>query len=389
MGYSTRIDVPLRAYVPTGDRDRNRPRYESYTDLDVLGINIAPGFATRKVIADCKTTLRGSTERMFWIRGVSDFFSANDAWMVRSSGVTAAARQLSARLHISVLEKTDLELLEEHHPSALNLNIEPLSILFDHDSVQRYMKEFTTLDKRLRSLLEYRQFDYWVYDPHRNLMQLVAHVSQVSKLLDPHNPAHRSLFYECAWLYTLSITQAAAHVRAAHVTAIDTSLQEYLFGGQIALQEKQRLAHTLRKLAPGGLFEADDGVLPHWYPQLLELLTRHLRRPYAINNELRYAEWLSESQRMKPEVSTHTAFSDSFDALSAKLLADVCGFLVTVTGINPDFRAHARRMLAQQPQIVDQNKRQSNQEKDSQDGQTVPESTSQSTPSVQEKNAES
>ncbi len=113
MGFTTRVDVPLRAHVPT---TRKGAQHETFTDLDVLGIVVAPGFALRTVISDCKTSQRGSTERMFWVRGVSDFFSADDAWMVRSGGVVAAARQLAARLQISVLEPTDLARLEEYHP---------------------------------------------------------------------------------------------------------------------------------------------------------------------------------------------------------------------------------------------------------------------------------
>lgn len=345
MGFSTRIDVPLRAFTPaTGQRGA---RYESFTDLDVLGVVSAPGLALRKIIADCKTSQRGSTERMFWIRGVADFFRADDAWMVRSGGVTAAARQLSARLGISVLEQPDLAMLESYHPTDLRLDEGPLSPLFDTASVASYMKAFTILDKKLEKLLEYRQFDYWVYEENRNLLQVVAHLVQAAKHLDPAHPTHRALFYECAWLYTLSLAQASAYVRAAHVTAIDTALQEYMFGGQVALQEKQQLATVLRRLAPEGSPATGSGVLPDWYPQLLELLTRHLRRPHAVNDELRYAEWLSEAQQVKDSTTVAGAFGNGFHPVAAKLLADVAGFLVTIGGLNPDFRTHARTALAQ------------------------------------------
>ncbi|WP_134716811.1 hypothetical protein [Saccharomonospora xinjiangensis] len=345
MGFSTRVDVPLRAFVPTGDR--RRTRYESFTDLDVLGVMATGGFDLHRVIADCKTSVRGSTERMFWIRGVADFFAADSAWMVRSSGVTAAARQLSARLGISVIEQNDLSILEGHHPTDLQLVEGPLSLLFDVEAVGRYVKSFSALDKKLINLVEYRQFDYWVYDEHRNLLQVVAHLREVSEVLDPTHPAHRALFYESAWLYTLSLAQAAAYVRAAHVTAADTALQEYLFGGQIALQEKQRLATLLQKLAPKGGVGSGAGVLPEWYPQLLELLTRHLRRPYVLNSELRYAEWLAEAQQAKLDVTVSSVFGGEFDPVAAKLLADVCGFLVTMAKLDPEFRARARMALAQ------------------------------------------
>lgn len=347
MGFTTRVDVPLRAYVPVTAKTRG-PRHETFTDLDVLGIAVVPGFALRTVIADCKTTQRGSTERMFWVRGVSDFFAADDAWMVRAGGVTAASRQLAARLGISVLEPTDLIKLEEFHPTELQLDSGPLALLFDEAQVAAYMKAFTTVDKKLEQLVEYRQFDYWVYDEHRNLQQVVAHLDQVKRNLDPAQPAHRALFMDCAWLYALSLAHAARHVRAVHVSDTDTALQQYLFGGEMALQEKKKLAAVLRRLAPEGtVVNGADGVLPGWYPQLLDLLTRHLRRPYVVNDQLRYAEWVAEAQLAKEKATVAEAFGDAFDGVAAKLLADVCGFLVTVAGLDPAFRTFARAAFAQ------------------------------------------
>ncbi|MCP2325241.1 hypothetical protein HDA40_003748 [Hamadaea flava] len=347
MGFSTRVDVPLRAYIPSA-AGRATPRFESFTDLDVLGVVVSPGFALRTVISDCKTSQRGSTERMFWVRGVSDFFAADDAWMVRAGGVTAASRQLAARLGISVLEPGDLARLEEFHPSVLELATGPVSILFDQKLVEASLKAFTNLDKKLDKLTEYRQFDYWVYEEHRNLLQVVAHLEQVAKVLDPKHPVHRALFLDCSWLYTLSLAHAARNVRAVHVTDIDTALQQYLFGGQMALQEKRRLAEMLQRLAPKQtVIGGTDGVLPPWYPQLLELLTRHLRRPNSISDELRYAEWAAEAQLAKEPSTAAQAFGDAFDPLAAKLLADVCGFLVTVAGLDAEFRNFVRQVFAQ------------------------------------------
>lgn len=348
MGFTTRIDVPLRAFVPVTARSRSGPRYETFTDLDVLGIAIAPGFALRTAISDCKTSPRGSTERMFWVRGVSDFFDADDAWMVRSGGVTAASRQLAGRLRISVLEPTDLARLEEYHPTPLDLTSGPLSLLFDEKHVAQYMKNLTEQEKKLAPLIEYRQFDYWVYEEHRNLLQVVAHLQQVGKHLDPLQPAHRALFMDCAWLYALSLAHAAQHVRAVHVSDIDTALQQYLFGGQSALQEKQQLASILQRLASRPTSDSTlEGVLPSWYPRLLDLLTRHLRRPTSINDELRYAEWLAEAQMHKHPASPLEAFGSTYDPLAAKLLTDVCGFLVSFGELNPEFRVFARTAFAQ------------------------------------------
>ena len=348
MGFTTRVDVPLRAFVPQSASRPHSAQHETFTDLDVLGIGIVPGFAVRSLIADCKTTQRGSTERMFWVRGVSDFFAADEAWMVRTGGVTAASRQLADRLGISVLEPSDLNHLEEYHPSQLPLDAGPLALLFDEQSVAAAMKALTSLDKKLDKLVEYRQFDYWVFDEHRNLQQVVAHLTNVKKVLDPSHPAHRALFLDCAWLYSLSLAHAAQYVRSVHVSDVSTALQQYLFGGQLALQEKKALAKALARLAPEQIPSGgSDGVLPPWFPQLLELLVRHLRRPAVVNDELRYAEWSVEAQLAKEHATAADAFGSLFSPVAAKLLSDVCGFLVGVAELNPHFRSFARSVFAQ------------------------------------------
>ncbi len=128
---------------------------------------------------------------------------------------------------------------------------------------------------------------------------------------------------------------------------IDTSLQQYLFGGRIALQEKQQLAAMLQRLAPRAASNAEaSGVLPTWYGRLLELLTRHLRRPTTIGDELRNGEWLAEAALHKHPARQADAFGPTFDTVAAKLLTDVCGFLVSVGELNPDFRAFARAAFA-------------------------------------------
>lgn len=335
MNHTTRVDVPLRTAIPatTGAQ----PRHETFTDLDVLGVTIVPGFDIRTVIADCKTSQRGSTERMFWIRGVASLFNSDDSWMVREKPVTAASRQLADKLGISVLEPADLKLLGSFHPSPLDFT-GPLAVLFDRIEVEKYLKAFTSLDKRLTKLIEFRQFDFWVAEPYRNLQQVVAQLQAANKLLDPAQPHHRALLLDCVWLYVLSLARASRHVRTVHIQAVDVSLQQYLFGGQAGLQEKQALAKVIQKLAPSTLL-GDDGVLPSWYPMLLELLIRHLRRPGSVLQELQIAEWMGAAQVARDKSTAEEAFGTFLDPVAAKLLNDVGGFLITAASLDPGFRS--------------------------------------------------
>ncbi|MEV1154814.1 hypothetical protein AB0J27_05320 [Micromonospora chokoriensis] len=343
MGFATRVDVPLRAYVPTS---KERPGYESYTDLDVLGITIAPGFRVQTAIADCKSTSRNTTERMFWIRGVGDFFGADAAYMVRPVKTTDAARQLAARLKIAVVTGEDLTVLETQHPIPLDLNDAPLARLFDVAQIEQYLKAFTGMDRKLAPLLEYRQFDFWVYEPYRNLTQMVSHLADAANTLDPANPLHAALLLDCSWLYLLSVSRAVEHIRATHAADVQACLLEYFFGGQVALREKKQMLEQLARIVPPAA-QGGAQLLPVWYNQLLELVGRFNRAPHACLPALQYAEMLSAALVARKRTTVSKAFGAHIDSIAAKLLSDIVGFLVASAGLHPNFRTMARELLIQ------------------------------------------
>lgn len=173
MGYTTRIDVQLRSVGGVATASAGSPRRsagaESFTDLDVLGLTISGGYRVESAIVDCKTTAKGSTGRMFWVRGVADLFAADAAYMLRETDVSHAARQLANRLHITALNSKELAQAEAFHPSDLPLNSGPVSWLFDRDKTQKVLHAFSGLDGRLRELRDYREFDYWVGEEYRSL----------------------------------------------------------------------------------------------------------------------------------------------------------------------------------------------------------------------------
>ena len=253
------------------------------------------GSRLHSAIVDCKTTQRRSTERMFWVRGVADFFAADDAYMVRETLVTEAARQLATRLRITALTSDDLARLEALHPCELALDAQPLSLLFDAPSAARALTAFNDLDSRLRPLLDYRNFGYWLFDEYRNPVQLVEHLRGCARHLDARNPQHLALVLDLTWMYTVTLSHAIHSIRSARISDPDRGLQEYLFGGPVGLGEKQQLAQLLVGLRDSGAVPPGVNVdpLPAYYPKLRELVTRLMRRPDRILTALRLLELLT------------------------------------------------------------------------------------------------
>lgn len=346
MGYATRLDVQLRGDRPlklSNSRQGKTNGQETYTDLDVLGVRVTADSHVSMVIADCKSGRNDKpTSRMFWARGVSDLFGADQIMLVREHEVNDATRQLSARLGITVLPSPDLLTMQNmYEPLAVSSVLQ--SVLFRRDMVAENLRAFVGLNRKLSPLLEYRDFDYWVYEQHRNPIQLVAHLSDAATLLDSRNPVHLALFLDLAWLYTLAMLRVISHIRGAFLRDPDRGLQEYLFGGATNLREKKDTAGLLESVAPEGA--ASLSYLPSYYTNLRELVMRLQRRPGQMQTILRYAEAASALMAARKRVTLREAFGESYDPYAAKLLADVCGFLVAATGLPTEFRTQARAWL--------------------------------------------
>lgn len=345
MGLSTRLDVELRG-EHTSTSAGTAPRGpETFTDLDVLGVSLTPGYELTWAIADCKTSRKDSTSRMFWVRGVADFFGADSVFLVREHDVTDAARQLASRLRITVLASADLAHMQQLYPDTFDPH-GPLALLFDRDQVAHQLSAFTGLDRRLRRLLDYRQFDYWVNEQYRNLQQLVSHLNAAKTVLQSNNSIHVGLFLDLAWLYLLSLIHATAYVRGAFLTDIDRGIREYLFGGAARLHHKQRLAEQLRAVAPDTIPAGELDHLPPYYRGLRELALRLLRRPHQMPSALRHCEAATAFALTKTAAATTSVLgAPDDDPIAVKLAADVCGFLVSAGDLDPGFRAKARGLL--------------------------------------------
>jgi hypothetical protein len=284
---------------------------------------------------------------MFWARGVGDLFGADHIMLVREHEVNDAPRQLSNRLGITVLPSADLTAMQQLYGEPLPDPTGALSAMFDRATVAKNLGAYTGLNRNLAPLLEYREFDYWVYEDHRNPVQLVAHLQGAAKHLEPRNPVHLALFVDLAWLYTLTLVRVCGHLQSAFLRDQDRGLQEYLFGGATNLREKVEVAELLRSVAPEGTQPLNH--LPSYYPQLRELVTRLMRRPAEVQEALRYAEAVSALMAARVRVALPEAFGVDYRPIAAKLVADVCGFLVAAGGLDPEFRVQARAWLLGEP----------------------------------------
>ncbi|MFH8252906.1 hypothetical protein ACH3VR_21245 [Microbacterium sp. B2969] len=348
MGYSTRIDVPLRAFGSSSTPTPGpRTPIESYTDLDVLGVTLAPGAAIETAIVDCKTGGSSAISRMFWIRGLSEFFSTTSAYMVREREISRGGRQLATRLRITALTSAEVTALETLHPTVLPVDHLPLAHLFDRAHVATVKERWAEQDRKLKSLLEYREFDYWIYDRHLNLIQMVEHLRGVRRHLDGRNPQHLAILFDCAWLYLVAALHAIQAIRGVHVSNVALGLKEYVLGGAEQVREKENLGSLLAELRREGKLPDTVSIdpLPQYFPAMVDLFTRVMRRSDTTITSLQYLEYLASATMVAARTTTADGFGTAHDDIAAKIAENVVAFLVEAAELDGRMLAAARTRL--------------------------------------------
>lgn len=350
LGYSTKVDVPLRA-VSARERGRTGSAPESFTDLDVLGLAVAPDSSVRSSIVDCKTGGSSAIARMFWLRGLVEFFEADRAYMVRERPISKDARQLALKLKLTALTEEEVGSLEGLHQTDLPLVQAPLSNLFDPEYIARVMSRLTNQDKKLQPLLDYRQFDYWVGPEHQNLIQMVDLLTDSAKVLDGASPTHTGIVLDCAWLYVVSGAHALRQLRSVHISDLNYGLSEYLAGGPGQLAQKREVAAILDQLKDARQIpsKVTISVNPRFFAPLLELLIRLLRRGDLLTDVLRILEYQSFASVGGDRVGAEVVFGARYNKVAAKLAADVVDYLVNAAGLDSRFKDVSRELLLGTP----------------------------------------
>jgi len=138
---------------------------------------------------------------------------------------------------------------------------------------------------RLKKVYSYLSYTYWYIESYRNLLTLVGHFESIAELLDPVNERHVLLAYTGAERFAHCLLEAAQHVLSMGATDIPQYGRIYLYGGALALKDKERFFGLLRKAT--GFEEKLD---PPWLANVTELLGRMLYHPSGAADVLRHLE---------------------------------------------------------------------------------------------------
>lgn len=333
MGATTRIDVKLSALIPR-ERSRARSGTQEWTDLDVLGVLYPPIVGLTYAVADCKTLKGRVTERVFWLRGVADLFGARAAYLCRDEAVPAAARQLGLRLGISILDREDRErLIEQSGRSSLPA----VGTFLEGPALTAWTRLIGDTPSSIERLQRYRRTGYWIAPRHRNLVYLPTQLESARSMKSADRWA-LALVADFAWLYLLALLAALDDMTRLHLSEPGLGLRQVLVGSEHELRERERLAEQLRVIVQavkrGAAAAPPVSVLPEYYEDLLELVSRLARLRQHASEALRVLEFVGVETIANRGARWDEAFAGG-SPLAPKIAGDIVRFLVRAAKLDP------------------------------------------------------
>lgn len=330
MGYFSPIEVELSYFAETEPKKRS-----GLTDLDVLGIKYDPVLTPHRVVGDCKSGKVSDPNRLFWLKGVSEYFGANLAYFLRPH-INSHARAIAPKLGLRTIDEQELSNLEQNlRADTLVLPIaDPKYHLMVNDlwgiDVPAGAKP-TNEELQKKKVYQYLSYEYWYVEQHRNLFMLVDRFESIAHLLKDSNPRDVLLAYAGLERFAHCLLETGSYIYSRGTADLPSNARIYLFGGPLALREREQLFAELQKLRLPGF---DPQLDPKYLPDVIELLGRVLRNPHSATLILPYLEAIYGWCVILKNNDLGAVFNSNLDTGGIVLGRDMCITFCRAAGLS-------------------------------------------------------
>jgi len=336
LGCYTRLEVKLAEY----SLQRKIPM--ELTDLDVLGIRILPDFSIDYLVVDCtsdKNVIRSPVQRVFWLKGVMDFFGASEGYLSLATRnvIPEVQRTVAYRLGVTILDENNLSSLERRF---VNSTISRLQ-LCKPESWIYFENNLSTLPNAIAPLLNFRKHNYWINQPYENLHALISLIAKHKKSFDEVNILHKALVLDLLTLFTLSVLQMSAYLFRTNPENPDLELKAYFYGGYTEMKRRQAVIQNIQELMENvhrqqSLFDQNLQLDPDYLAGLFDTTFRFVNKPFDSSQILRYLQvLLFEKTLYKGENQNGIKYLETgFSDITKKLAKDIAKFFSNATGVS-------------------------------------------------------
>ncbi|MGA2322675.1 MAG: hypothetical protein ABSG22_02390 [Sedimentisphaerales bacterium] len=330
QGYWCPIEVELSQYEMLGITMKR----SSLTDLDVLGVKYDKLFSTSKVVGDCKSGKNVSdANRLFWLKGIKDYFGADQAYLLRPI-VNSHARAMAPKLGLRVIDDDTLDAMEKN----LAIIDYPLPLVDEHIQEEIQAKWGVIIPKgqkpsedqlQLKEVYAYLSYSYWYIEQNRNLLNILNHFSKVASLLTPKNEAHVLLSYIGLERFVHSLLETTSYILAQGTTNIPRDFRNYIYGGPLSLREKENFFQLLRKLT-----SSNEQLDPPYLSEVIELTGRIIRNPAGGAEIIRHIQAIYLWCVHLKNTALPPLDREKENTAAIVLSRDAAKIFTTITGLN-------------------------------------------------------
>ena len=325
MGYVCPMEVAISAREI---RQGVLRRYD-LTDVDVVGVRFDADMTSRTIIADCKSTKASPNSRVFWLRGVMDFFGAERGYLVQPA-IGREARELALRLSVSLVDLDNL-IKYEADKQLDKLPLKAFSIE-NYDKRRELWGLHLAKDqkpspeqKKIADLYAYCSYTYWFNEDYRNVQQLLSAVSDASQSLNEFDdrPRAKVLAYTSLTLWSIALLKMCGAVIATKSDEVHNEVRRYIFGGAANASERSKLMDLFGRLTKDRV-----ALEPPYYDELLELCARIIKFSSFGKDIPRYTDLITQENVIGgSHASIESLLGSAFSVDSLKLAKDVAAFI--------------------------------------------------------------
>jgi len=333
LGCYTRVDVKLAEHT-----FKEKSPLE-LTDIDILGIRILPDFAINFLLADCtsnRNIIRSPIQRVFWLRGVMEFFNASHSYLCLGSNnpIQETQRVVAQKLGVTILNEDNLANLEKRIINSdapqLQLNKFEPWLYFEHN--------LTVLSKDLSRLISFRKYNYWLNPKYQNLHAIISIVKKHNRFVNEKDKLHKALIFDLLTLFVLSLLQMSAYVFNINPENPEMELKSYFYGGYIEMKKRREIVDNIKKIINSQnqklLFDDILKLDPDYLTNLFEIGFRFLNKPYDASQVLRYLQvFLFEKILYNEQNQQGMEYLESFPEITKKLTRDIIKFFCNATSL--------------------------------------------------------
>ena len=334
MGMWARIDIPIVIYEDDSQKEKMKRHF--LTDIDVYGENIQNDFSLYKSIADCKSGKNIKVfERLFWLRGVKDYFGASQAYLVKKN-ISNNAKIFLPRLEINGIDNDILtEFGKIYHTDSLPMFSEKyyseLEII-----ISNYRDEY-------KKIYDYLVTRYWFTESNISMRVLLTMLGkrEFYKKFDKNKKEHRYLLMETCTLFARTILACCRYTLRRDVIDIKQSVTEYIHGGVDELNLKLNMIRDfkteLKELLKESQIDDKVFVYPPYFEELVKLVAVILSQANDIKDIIRYMEIMGHEIVLETKFNFKECIGSSYSYVGHKLAKDIIVLYLKWNNIDSHF----------------------------------------------------